>query len=314
MKAVVTTIFLGLWAAAALAHPVPMIQYLVEDGDVATTSAGNATENSQFAIASVGKLYTAVALARLVDRGLVSFEDPLENWLDPDLIRSLDAQNITIAQTLTMTTGLPDYYTGDFIDDALDGAPKTTHAAGALSYAFGDRTLFRPGRRFDYSNTNYLLAQLVLEAATGDGYATVIKREIIEPLGLDGTFVFGSQPLPAAFVTGHSGRQHIRDYYTGTGFGDGGLIATAPDVAAFYRAVFWDKKLLTKSTLKRLMHDPIGKGYAMGVEVDGTFIGHSGGDLGFASDVRMDLQTGAIAVVLVADENGDTSWSEDVLR
>jgi D-alanyl-D-alanine carboxypeptidase len=71
-----------------------------------------------------------------------------------------------------------------------------------------------------------------------------MQREVFDVVGMPNAFVFGSQPLPASFPDGHENGDHIRDYYQFDGFGDGGVIATAPDVAKFYRALFIDRSLL----------------------------------------------------------------------
>lgn len=293
------------------AHSTPVVQYFWENETTNVITKGRAKQESQFAIASVGKLFTAAAIAKLVDHGVLSFEDPLSKWIDPSVIQNLNAEDVTLANALNMTTGLPDYYSSDFVEDAFDDDPRTKTAQGALRYVFGVAKSFQPGTRFEYSNTNYLLAQLVMEAATKEPYAKTIEKSIFRPLGLNSSFVFGTKDLSPHFVSGHSGWRHVREYYNGQGFGDGGIISTAGDVARFYRALFWEKTVLKPATLDRILQDPLGVGYGMGVSIDGNIIGHSGADLGFVSDVRMDITTGNVAVILIGSERKDTGWAAD---
>ena len=84
-------------------------------------------------------------------------------------------------------------------------------------------------------------------------------------------------------------------------------------MAKFYKALFSDQKLLPSGLMAEFRNDVLNEGYGMGIEIeDGTY-GHSGGDLGFASDVRMDVRSGDIAIILVADAEADTDWTFDRL-
>jgi CubicO group peptidase (beta-lactamase class C family) len=123
------------------------------------------------------------------------------------------------------------------------------------------------------------------------------------------SFVFGARPLPPRFAEGHAERDLVRRFYSGNGLGDGGVISTAGDVARFYRALFVDRRLLSDASLTAMLRDPTGAGYGMGVEIEDGIAGHSGGDLGYSSDVRIDLQSGVVAVELVASEDVDTVWA-----
>jgi D-alanyl-D-alanine carboxypeptidase len=265
-----------------------------------------------FAIASVGKTMTAVAVLRLVERGALSLDDPLTDLLPPRLtgpIRGIEA--VRLHHLLTMTSGLPDYYTDDWLEAALANPGQVQSVTGAMRFAAQDAMLFAPGRRFDYSNTNYVLLQAVLEQATGKTYPAILQAEVFGPAGMTDSFVFGSRPLPETFAAGHDERALVRRYYAGNGLGDGGVIASARDVARFYRALFVERRLLSDQMLAVMLQDPSGADYGMGVETESGIAGHSGGDLGFASDARIDLARGLIAVELVGAEDADTDWAWD---
>lgn len=291
----------------ALAQDAPVVRHLERAGD-SRTDTQNAAPDTAFAIASVGKTMTAVAVLRRVARGDLRLDDPAVDWVAPNIAKGLGGlDRITLRHLLTMSSGLPDYYTDDYLEDALDD-PSLQTPATALGYAFGDSALFGPGRGFDYSNTNYVLLGLILEDATGQTYAQALQREVFGPAGMTDSFVFGSRPLPDSFADAPG---EVRAYYQAAGFGDGGVISTARDVARFYRALFIDQTLLPPDLLGMMTQDPIGEGYGMGVEVDGDVVGHSGGDLGFSSDVRLHRPSGTLAVMLVAEEDADTGWTDD---
>ena len=291
----------------ACAQPVPTVRYLEDAGGV-TVTAQSASADTRFAIASVGKTMTAVALLRLVQAGDLRLDAPAADWITPEVARGLGGlRNVTLRHLLTMTSGLPDYYTDDYLADVLDDPSRQT-AETALGYAFEEDRLFAPGTDFDYSNTNYVLLGLILEAVTGQSYAKAMQTQVFGPAAMTDSFVFGSRRLPAGFAQAPA---HVRAYYMGAGFGDGGVIATASDVARFYRALFLDQTLLSPAMLADMTSDPTGTGYGMGIELDGPILGHSGGDLGFSSDVRLHRPTGTLAVMLVAEEDADTGWTDD---
>jgi len=299
-----------LWA-----HDVPSVRYADVGGAIILETEGTGVdESSLFAIASVGKTFTSVAVLRLVERGLVSLDAQVSGILPPDDTAELDGvDGVTLRHLLTMTSGIADYYTDDYLDAALEDPLRWQFPRAALDFVAGEPPLFAPGEGFDYSNTNYLLLGLVLEQVTGLSYAAVLDREIFGPAGMTESFVFGSRPLPESFVTGHSRGRHVRDYYAGQGFGDGGALSSARDLVRFYTALFTERRLLGEASLREMRRDPGGEGYGMGLVAAGDLVGHTGGDLGFASDVVMNIATGDVAVVLVGEENGDTTWAYDLI-
>ena len=130
---------------------------------------------------------------------------------------------------------------------------------------------------------------MIAEAASGLSYAAVMQREVFTPAGMTHSFVFGSRPLPDEFPQGHEAGVHERNYYQHLGFGDGGVISTANDLASFYRALFLEGSLLSPDRMEDFIYDDVGSGYGLGIGIADTGFGHSGGDLGFSSYVRICL-------------------------
>ena len=303
----------GLLPQVAQADEVQSVRYVVRDGvaQVQMTGAGT-TVDTPFTLASVGKAMTSVAGLRLVEQGLIDIDDPVSDYVSDTINDGFGGLNdVSLRHLLTMTSGLPDYYDAIYQRDALRRPDEVQKAAVALSYVFDADRLSAPGEVFDYTNTNYVLLGLVLEKVTGQSYAEVLKALIFDPLEMNDSFVFGSQALPETYPTGHQGQDHVRSYYEADGFGDGGVISTAPDLARFYMAVFMEGSVLSDSMMDVFLTDPTGVGYGMGIGVEGAIVGHSGGDLGFASDVTLDRETGTIAIILSADADADTSWAID---
>ena len=298
----------------AEADEVATIRYIDISGVVSITVEGPATPVTPFAIASIGKTMTSVAVLRLVEQGKLVLDDGVTANLPATTLAALPQLfDVTLRQLLTMTSGLPDYLDDAYLADALADPVVVQNPLTALSYAYGERQVFPPGQGFDYSNTNYLLLGLILEDVTGQTYAKAMDSLVFRPAGMDRSLVFGSAPLTDNFPNGHENGEHHRSYYMFEGFGDGGVIAPAFDLARFFHALFVDESLLTGAMMAEILHDPVGEGYGMGIEVDGAIVGHSGGDLGFSSDVRLDRDNGTLAIILSASADTDIDWTIEAL-
>lgn len=294
----------------AFADAPAYIQLLWEDGNIEIAGLGPHTSSeSIFAIASIGKTMTSVAILSLVDDGQLSLDDLASDYLPQSVIEGLGGLNgITIRNLLAMRSGLPDYYNANYLNDALNDLPKTLSPAGAVSYVFGESLDAQPGEAYSYSNTNYVLLGMIGEHASQRSYAQLLRERVFRPANMRNSFVFGSVTLPTEFVHGHEDSEHIRDYYNHPGFADGGVISTAPDLALFYDAIFFSKTLLSETTRRALISDPEGDGYGLGITVEDGIVGHTGGDLGFVSELSADLQARRIAIMLIADAVEETDW------
>ncbi|MEO0391222.1 MAG: serine hydrolase domain-containing protein [Pseudomonadota bacterium] len=300
----------AFWAVVALTyvHAAPtradppayvFVDYMNGQVDQLDASAG-ASVDTPFVLASVGKTMTAVAALRLVADGTLALDAPIAPLLPDGTVTGLGGlDGVTLRHLLTMTAGLPDYLS-DAYSAAAVASTGAMGAEDALRYAYGLPPLFAPGTGFDYSNTNYLLVQLAMTQVTGQPYSQLMAQHVFGPSRMAGAFVFGSRPLPAALPNGHENGAHVRDYYMNQGFGDGGVIASAQDLYRFYTALFVDRALLRSDLLEQMMTDASGEGYGMGLDLAPGEVGHSGGDLGFSSDVRLDLDTGDIFIELIA--------------
>lgn len=136
------------------------------------------TRRTRFELASVSKLFTAVAIARLAEQGRLTFDDTVADLI-PDYPNPAVAAQVTVAQLLSHTFGVEDYYrSGAIFAD--------THARLRLEEfwpLFAARPLaFEPGVRYDYSNSNYMLLGSIVEHVTGDRFESFVEREIFRPM------------------------------------------------------------------------------------------------------------------------------------
>src|SRR5688572_20988398 len=137
-------------------------------GGLANIETGTpATPEDRYRIASISKPWLAVIVMKLAEEGVLSLDDPVINWLPDDLIGQVaSADQVTIVQLLTITGGIPDYVGDDLFNAILQDSTYQWRAEDALPFIYGVPASFAPGEGFEYSNTNYVLLQMIVEAAT----------------------------------------------------------------------------------------------------------------------------------------------------
>jgi D-alanyl-D-alanine carboxypeptidase len=254
--------------------------------------------DTQFNLASVGKMFTGVAVAQLVERGRVRFSDPVGRYV-PGLPRRIGAR-VTVGELLDHTSGLGDY----FADPGYDALrPRLRTLADYLPLIAHERLAFKPGTRFSYSNSGFILAGLVVEHVTGEPFAVYLRRHVWSPAGmLHTTCTGGAGPGRAVGYT-DSGTTN-----TGTlppnGTSAGGCYSTADDLLRFADALLRHRLLAAAMTrLVTTSHvGAPGGGYGYGFGIRRGTIWHNGGAPGVATEVDIDPRTGLVAIVL---ENRD---------
>jgi D-alanyl-D-alanine carboxypeptidase len=203
--------------------------------------------HDRFRIGSVTKSFVATVVLQLVGEGKVSLDDSVERWL-PGLVPN--GENITIRDLLGHRSGLFDY-----LDDQRVLKP---YLAGDFGYVWTPRRLvaisashkplFSPGARFSYSNTNYILLGLIVEAATGQPLAAELGRRIFAPLGMESTSFPASPSIDGAYahgylVTGKNKLQDVTRVSPSYAWAAGGITSTADDIAKFYAALLGGRLL-----------------------------------------------------------------------
>ncbi|KDN21821.1 D-alanyl-D-alanine carboxypeptidase [Amycolatopsis rifamycinica] len=164
---------------------------------------------AKFRIGSFTKTFVAATLLQLVGEGRLSLDDTVDHWL-PGLVagNGNDGAKITVRQLLQHTSGLPDYthfmpWLGDK-EKFLTERATTMTPREAMALAMKSAPLFEPGASWSYSNTNYLLAGMIIGAVTGNSWRDEVTRRIIKPLKLDNTSIPGTKTtLPAPHAVGY---------------------------------------------------------------------------------------------------------------
>lgn len=208
----------------------------------------------KFRIGSLTKPFIAAVMLQLEAEGKVDLDAPVERWL-PGTVRGggQDGRLVTVRQLLGHTSGLYDFTADprmqrDYFGPRFAAHRYDSHDAGSLvRTAMAHRRTFEPGTGWGYSNTNYVLAGMVVEKATGRSYAHEVERRIIRPLKLRDTSLPGTSPaIPEphgrAYSTlstaGSAGRAHdVTTLDPSLAGASGEMISSTGDLVRFMRAL-----------------------------------------------------------------------------
>lgn len=155
-------------------------------GTADRTSGTTNSPGTRFCIASMGKMFTAVAVAQLVEQGRLAFTDPLGRYV-PGFPAGV-ADRVTLHQLLTHTAGF-----GDVLRRDGDGDPPTT-LSGLVERIRAEPLAFEPGTRFGYSNSGFVLLGAVVEAVAARPYADHVREHVFAPAGMADTEVAVYRP------------------------------------------------------------------------------------------------------------------------
>jgi CubicO group peptidase (beta-lactamase class C family) len=273
-----------------------------------------ATPEMRYSIGSVSKQFTAAAILLLAEERKLSLSDRVGKWL-PNLTR---ANEVTIRQLLSMTSGYQDFWPQDYV---MPGMPKDT-TANAILDGWARKPLdFDPGTKWQYSNTNYVIAGMIVERVAGKPLLTFLRDRVFTPLGMrsvvdtDQVALGEMDPLRYMRFALAPPRPAPKEG-RGWMFAAGELAMTASDLAA------WDISVIKRSILRPesyreletevLLANGAPTGYGLGVNVamvgGRRRISHTGEVSGFTA--RNDIypnEGAAIAVLTNLDATGASS-------
>ena len=276
--------------------------------------------SARFRVGSITKTMIATVVLQLVGAGTLRLDDSVERWL-PGLVPNGVA--ITVRQLLNHTSGIFNYTDDPAFLGALFTDPTQTRSPQSLvAVATAHPPLFPPGAGWSYSNTNYILAGLIIQAATGHSPQRELNRRIFTPLGLHGT----SFPVTDRGITGYHAHGYLLpgnpfvptsqplDVTTlinpSWAWTAGAVISTAGDLARFYGALLGGR-LLSPALLTQMETTvPINPvfGYGLGLystrTVCGTVWGHNGSVPGYNS-VALNSRDGKRHMVLMISTEPD---------
>lgn len=186
-----------------------------------------ADPNSLFKIASISKLYVAVAVTKLAKEKRLSLDKTLAYYL-PELVGRIEnADKITLKMMVQHRSGIP-----NFTDNPAFWENEEENGKDALEFALDLPASFEPDKGYEYSNTNYLLLRKIMDNVLGYNHQEYIKDRILIPLKLNNTFFSVNEvdldDVMSGYYVGYDEDFKERDY---------GMLATAEDVGIFLRAL-----------------------------------------------------------------------------
>lgn len=221
-----------------------------------------ADPHALFKIASISKLYMAVAATKMVADGSLSLDQTLAELLPDHADKIEHADEISLRMLIQHRSGIPEFI--DHPDFPWDNLPIANQ--DALAFIWNEPADFQPNKRYRYSNTNYVLLGAIMDSSLGYSHHQYIKTEILEHLQLENTFSLLSEVDQDKVMSGyHQGWEpdiKANDY----SLPGGSMVATAEDVALFLRAlnegtVFEGEEQSIYSSIYRYEHTGLLPGY-----------------------------------------------------
>ncbi len=254
---------------------------------------------SAFNLASLSKPFTALAVAQLVEDGKLRFDDKVQKYLD------LPYPEITIDQLLGHRSGLPDYIS--LAEAHWEGELLTNADVLELFREHKPALEFSPNSKYEYSNTGYALLASVVEAVSKQTFASYVKTNILDPVGMKDSYVYQpGKSKPAVKGMAWKGQQLEEDDLTWMDgvVGDGSIYSTVLDLHKWQQALF-KGRLVSAPTLKRMFTAGRlnnGKateyGYGWVVEPDSEMVWHNGSWAGFRSQFSYDPTEDVLSIAL----------------
>ena len=283
-------------------------------------------------IGSVTKTYTATLLLQAADKGLLSLDDTIDQY-----VKGVpNGDEITLRQMSNMTSGIASYTEDEQWAKEWSSDPRRVWAPEELArIGIKESPLFEPGTGWFYSNTNYVLLGLVLEKVTGKPIGDLYREQIIEPLGLKNTSfpdpADSSIPEPHAQGYTLQGRSSgekptdSTDWSPSEAWTAGQMISTVDDLLVYGRALGTGKGLLSaEQQSERLgsfvsdvppLDQPPLKGdlaYGIGLGKDHGWVGHNGEIPGYNTYLFYHPELDAVVVVEVNSDISSGKCPKDV--
>lgn len=284
------------------------LRYAQAYGDARLSPRVAAAPSMAYALGSISKQFAAAAVLLLQQQGKLSLGDPVSRYI-PGLT---EGDKVTIRQLLSHTSGYQDFWPQDYVPPAME-RPATPQQI--LDHWARQPLDFQPGTRWQYSNTNFVIAALIVQKVSGQPFFQFLQQHILRPLGMRsatdfdangpgsiepvGYMRYGLGPLRPAIATG-----------AGWMFGAGELALTASDLAKWDISVI-DRSLLTPASYAALEHtvllaNGVSSGYGLGVDVGTTNghrnISHTGEVAGFTA-ANMIFPDDSAAIVVLTNQD-----------
>lgn len=263
------------------------------------------TLDTKFNLGSVNKMWTAVAIAQLVERKQVDLNAPVGRYL-PEITNVALRDRVLVKHLLSHTSGLGSYFTPEYMRNRA----AITSASQLLPYFVRDSLEFAPGARFGYSNAGFAVLGMIVERVSGMNFYDYMKRNVLDRAGMSGAAYLTLPTTDATVAMGYATPPGTSDTLENVNLVEpsstpaGGAFATAQDLVAFATAL-WSGRLVSRALVDEFTAGKVNMGglsYAYGFG-EGTSngwreVGHNGGAPGVSADFKSFPAQGIDIVVL----------------
>ncbi|MES9969674.1 MAG: serine hydrolase domain-containing protein [Candidatus Thiodiazotropha sp.] len=293
----------------AVARGLPAVSVTIQGRNIDFSGVSGVTDltdgdavhqDSRFYVASTGKTFLAAALVQMAGDGLLDLDDPITHWLPREITHRIpSSDHMSVRMLLNHTTGIYDFQNdGDAWDNdffLVSGPDRQWTQRDALPF-FLDRPLhFEPGSDYSYSNSNFILAALIIEEVSGQPVQYAIRQRIIDPLGLTHTLqgdeAIGQAGLVHGYFSDENERYDSHPWYSHYGLADGGIQSNSVDLARFIRGLLKSDLVLNDSMRSEMLQPSLlgtpPSSYGLGIKIreieqsGETIYSHSGKDPGY---------------------------------
>ncbi|MFD0796849.1 serine hydrolase [Maribacter chungangensis] len=259
--------------------------------------------DTKFGIASMGKMFTAVAIMQLIEQEKLKLNSKVGETL-PDYPNTVVRDSVTVEQLLVHTSGLT-----DFFNDKFEHRAKHSVRTIADYYSlFGDdNLLFSPGSQFRYSNAGYIVLGMIIERLSGDNYYDYVKKYIFKAAGMENTDNYETDKSIANIAEGYIMKDEHDIWTTSTymkgarGSSAGGAYSTAEDLLKFALALK-NNTLVSEESLSLMNSNKNQNGYGYGFSLnkfnDTEVYGHNGGAHGVSAEIDIYKNLDYVVVTL----------------
>ena len=266
--------------------------------------------NTKFCIGSMNKMFTAVAIAQLVEQRKLSYDDLIGKYLGAEWILPEVGEKVKISHLLSHTSGITEYLTDEFY---ISSAEIYRTLEDYKPIVKEKSLAYEPGTRWEYCNTGFILLGAIIKKVTGKDYWDYIKEHIYDPADMDNTIGFDPNKTSSNLAMGYEKVQEEgKAFWRKTAFAgkingspSGGGFSTVDDLLNFSGALRTD--LLISSESKELLMSAKARsssmdyGYGFIIENSrkfGRVVGHGGAAPGVSSNFRMFVDRGYTMVIL----------------
>jgi CubicO group peptidase (beta-lactamase class C family) len=280
--------------------------------------------DTKFNLASIGKSFTAVAIAQLVEAGKLSYNDPVGKLL-PEYPNKDVRETVTIHHLLSHTSGLGDIYSPQYtcvratLREVRDYFPLFENEPHPLAFA--------PGTRWQYSNIGYILLGAIIEKVSGENFFRYVEKNVFRRAGMTGAGYYETDLDTPNVATGYTNfielgpenyefrlgpRHNMLMRMAARGNPQGGAIASAGDLLRFTNALFSHQliraaslEVMTSVKVQARHFEGEDTFWGYGFEIENTngqrVIGHGGGDFGISCVYRVYPDSGNYTVIVLSN-------------